>query len=707
MKKKTLLFALIVTLSSTSFIEAQKCAKKTSSKGDQAEKLANSIIPKLTLKEKVSLIHGNHLYSVQGCPRLGIPTFFPSDGPCAVRPELSDECKPIYEKESKEDMAIALPPLSALAATWNPKMGQLFGETLGNELRARGKDMSLGPSINIMRTPLNGRTFEYMGEDPFLTGRMVVPVIRGLQSQDVSACVKHFALNNQELDRDKVNVTVDERALREIYLPGFESAIKEGGSWGIMAAYNKFQGKWCAENDYLLKTILRDEWRFKGVVVSDWGAVHDMKSAALAGCDLEMRVGNAYTYPNLVKTLENKEIPETVIDEKVKRMLWLMAKTKKIGSDSIKRTIGHLDTPVHREAALRIAEESIVLLKNEKEILPLNPSSLKTILCIGRNANLKVCSGGGSGEGKPPYEITALDGLRKRLGNDVKVEYVSTTSNVAEEDLLKQLKTADAVLIFTGTSHDEETEGKDRRDIKLPADQDEMIRKYISINPRTVVINQSGAPVEMPWVNDVNTLVQFWFNGQEGGNALAAILFGDANPSGKLPCTFPKKIEDIPAHFLGNYSADQVNYAEGVLVGYRWFDAKNIEPLFPFGYGLSYTTFEIGKPTLTALKLHKNDSLTVKVKVSNTGKRAGAEVVQLYIAEQKPSVPRPPKELKAFQKVYLKSGESKTIEFNLKAKDFSFWDVETHNWKVNPGTFDLLIGNSSRSIMQKSSIRFL
>ncbi|MGF7232672.1 glycoside hydrolase family 3 C-terminal domain-containing protein, partial [Arachidicoccus sp.] len=660
------------------------------------------------LAEKVKIIHGDHIYSVAGVARVGIPPFLPADGPCAVRPELADNCTYLYEGKTN-DIAIALPPLSAVAATWNPEMGLFFGETLGNELRARGKDMSLGPAINIMRTPLDGRTFEFMGEDPFLAGHMAAPVIRGIQSQDVAACVKHFVANNQELDRYDVNVTMDERTLREIYLPGFETAIKEGESWGIMGAYNKLRGQWCCENPYLLKSILRNEWGFKGVVVSDWGAVHDMKRAALAGCDLEMKIGSDYQFAKLEKAVENGELAKSVVDEKARRMLWLMAKIKKIGPDTASRIKGVLNTPAHRAVALSIAEEAIVLLKNENNILPLNPASLKTVLCIGRNANLKVCNGGGSGEGKPPYEITALDGLRRRLGDGVKIEYISmepNASNPSDQIIANLAKTADAVLIFTGDSHAEESEGKDRTDIKLPKGQDEMVEKFVSINPCTVIINESGAPVAMPWVNKAKALIQFWFCGQEGGNALAAILFGDINPSGKLPCTFPKKLKDIAAHALGNYSAGQLNYAEGVLVGYRWFDAKKIVPLFPFGYGLSYTTFDIDKPKLSASVFKNGDTLAVDVKVTNTGKRAGAEVVQLYIAERKPSVIRPPKELKAFQKVFLQTGESKTIRMKLVARDFSFWDTKTNNWKVNAGAFDLLIGNSSRHILRKTTIHY-
>lgn len=818
----------------------------------EAQKVADEYLAKMTLEEKVTILHADHLYSVAGVKRLGIPTFRPYDGPCAVRPELTDGCAYAFAGKT-DDCAIALPPLSAVAATWDPEMSRLFGETYGSEQRARGKDVGLGPSINILRTPLNGRTFEYMGEDPYLTSHMVVPVIRGIQTQDVGACVKHFVANNQELDRMGVNVTMDERTLREIYLPGFEAAIKEGGSLTLMGAYNKLRGEWCCENSPLLNGILRSEWGFDGVVISDWGGVHDMTRGALGGCDLEMgRYGNGAFFSRLPKAVKDGKIPAAIVDEKARRMLTLMARLRILGPDAVNRNKGERNTPAHREAARRIAAESVVLLKNDSGVLPLDATKLKKVVVLGRNAAMESCTGGGSGEGKPFHEITAIEGLRARLGAGVEVEYVrdggqseifsqipasciatmdtvamvkgweaeyfnnaklegapalrrfegrldfdwkggapfpgikaqhfsarwkakivapetgeytlrmgnddgarltvdgkpvitawreagvapetakikleagktyefaveyfqttgtsaffldwrtpSEAAGPAASAFAKKLREADAVIVFTGTDHNLETEGSDRKNIKLPAGQDALVETVLALAPRAVVVNQSGAPVEMPWVAKAPALVQFWFSGQEGGAALAGVLCGDTNPSGKLPCTFPVKLADSPAHTNGEYRAGHVNYAEGLLVGYRWYDAKAVAPMFPFGHGLSYTTFGYG-----AVKLDKSvttgDPLTVRIPVTNTGKRAGAEVVQLYLHEAAPKVERPERELKGFARVELAPGETKDAVFTLTKRDLSHWSVEKHDWQADPGAFEIRIGSSSRDLRAKA-----
>ncbi|MNP92701.1 Thermostable beta-glucosidase B [compost metagenome] len=719
---KKLLFFSTLCILLTEHLQAQK---KTSS--SSYEKTVNDLISKMTLAEKVHILHGDHLYSFPGIERLGIPAFFPSDGPCSVRPELSDDGQYVNTNNTK-DCATALPTLSAVAATWDTEICYLFGSTLSSEVRARGKDMTLGPGVNIMRTPLCGRTFEYMGEDPFLTSKLCVPLIKGIQSNDVGACVKHFAMNNQELNRFEVNAKVDERTMREIYLPSFEAAVKQGDTWSLMGAYNKVNGDWCCENPYLLKTILREEWGFDGLVISDWGAIHDYKKAALAGCDLESDRGSNYI--KLEKAIINKELPESVVDEKVRRLLTYFCKIKKIGPDAASREKGSINTNEHQLAAKKIAAESIVLLKNSDNVLPLDKTSLKKILVIGRNADLKLCVGiatsgrcdlalaGGSGEAKPLYEITALQGLKNALGTNTEIQFInakeyssekalcSASKNFCNSEFIQKVKSADAVLLFTGNSHVEEQEGSDRLTLNLPTGQDEMVNALAGINPKTVVINQSGAPVAMPWIAKTNTVVQYWFSGQEGGNALADVLFGTVNPSGKLPCTFPQKLEDVACHANKSYVDNEENYSEGVLVGYRWFDSKNIQPLFPFGHGLSYTQFEYGKPTMKK-EMKSNDILVVKIPVTNTGNREGAEVVQLYIHETNPVLLRPEQELKGFSKVSLKPGETKIVEIQLSARDFSYWSVEEKGWKASEGKFEIRVGSSSRDIRAKEEVKFV
>jgi beta-glucosidase len=675
------------------------------------EQVADNLLGQMTLAEKVTIIHGNSLYRNGGVPRLGIPDFFPSDGPCSVRPEL-DNSGNYINSGSTTDCATAFPPLSTLAATWDPELAQLFGQSLGSELRARGKDMSLGPAINIMRTPVGGRTFEYMGEDPCLTANLCVPIIRGVQTNDLAACIKHFALNNQELNRDAVDVHVSERALREIYLPGFEAAVKEGQTRGLMGAYNRVRGQWCCENPYLLQSILRGEWGYKGVVISDWGAIHDTIQAVTAGTDMDS--GNASHYPSLTNLVQNGTVAESVVNERARNMLIMLARIKKIGPDTALRTQGEINTGAHQAVARRIAQEGIVLLKNDNAILPLNPASIQKLLVVGTNADARLCVGintsgycdlnlaGGSGEAKPLYEITALQGITNRLGTNVQVTYLA--DGTPSPALTALAQAADAVLIFTGDTHVQEQEGKDRADITLPGTQNAMVSGLAGINPRTVVINQSGAPVAMPWVSNTPAIVQYWFGGQEGGNALAAIVFGDANPCGRLPCTFPQKLTDVPAHSMGNYVSGEEYYSEDVFVGYRWFDGQNIQPLFPFGHGLSYTTF--GYSAVTASNtVAAGGSLTVSVTVTNTGARFGAEVVQLYLHAANPALPSPPQALKAFQKLRLNPGESQTAVFTLAPRDFSYWDVNFKGWHPDAGSWEVRIGSSSRDIRSTANVQ--
>ncbi len=684
------------------------CSAQTSpdSSADPAEILANQLLAKLTLEQKVSLCHGSTTMSVNAIPEIGLnDPFMMSDGPNAVRKDLgTTDFNDPQGIDPKAVQSTALPRLVALAATWNRDLALKFGQVLGDEARDRKKDMMLGPGVNIVRTPLNGRNMEYLGEDPFLSGQMAVQDIIGIQSRDVAACVKHFALNNQELNRKGVDVTVDDRTLHEIYLPAFEAAVQQGHVLGVMSAYNKFRGQYCAQNDFLNNQILKKSWGFPGLVVSDWGATHDTVGCALGGLDIEMDEGNKikfFTEP-LLQAVQSGQVPMSVLDDKVRRILYVLAKIHKI--DGQQRAAGSRNTPEHQAIAEQVAEESIVLLKNDKNILPLDPSKIHSVLIIGLNGYSTTSWGGGSSQGNPPFEITPKDGVAQLLGAgaQVKTTPFGPDAKVDPQALAQMAKENDVVLFFTGDyvrgKVCAEHEGHDRPNMDLPPGTTEALTAVLAARPDTVVINESGAPVAMPWVDQAPTLVQYWFAGMEGGSALARVLFGQANPSGKLPVTFPKKLEDSPAHALGNYNPTLVNYAEGVLVGYRWFDAKSIEPLFPFGYGLSYTTFKLDNLKLDKTSITSGDHLNVSATVTNTGKVAGAEVVQLYVGDSSASVPRPPHELKGFEKIMLQPNETKTVTFALAPRDFSYWDVKSNGWKIDPGQFSILVGDSSRNL---------
>jgi len=828
---------------------------------DPAVDLANKLLGQLTLEEKVSLCAGDGTMSLNAIPKIGLTErFWMSDGPNNVRPDLGDldysHAKPDTDPS---EQSTSFPRLSALTMSWDRDLARQYGRALGEEARARGKDMMLGPGVNIVRTPLCGRNFEYMSEDPFLTAQIAVPDIEGIQSCDVAACVKHFALNNQELDRGKVDVEVDDRALHEIYLPAFEAAVKDAHVLAVMGAYNQFRREYCCQNDLLINQILKKSWGFPGPVVSDWGATHDTLKAALGGLDIEMNSGNAIQFfrAPLLEAVNDGQVPMSVLDDKVRRILYLLIKIHKI--DGQPRAPGSLNTPEHQAIARKVAEEGIVLLKNEHQLLPLDQAKIKTLLVIGKTAVEDTTRGGNSSAGNPPYEITPMAGLQNLLGAGVDIEVeplgstfspvdidyaapkskqppatstkwsldyynsldlsgpvvktdslrgsrfawrqdqpegvsndfsarISTTIPVAKGGVFKfrlghdggvriringsliaddwtdgdyrktegtfnakegdslqieidyqhkdkemsnlnlswhtpssapepdlaalaqRAKAFDCVLFFTGdhTGRDEtgESEGHDRPGIDLPDGTTEAVTAVLAANPNTIVINQSGAPVAMPWIDQAHTLIQHSFLGMESGNALARVLFGQVNPSGKLVVTFPKKLSDSPAHALGNYHDQKVTYAEGVLVGYRWFDAKQIEPLFPFGYGLSYTTFKISDLKLSASSIHAVDELTATATatVTNTGNREGAEVVQLYVGDPSASVPRPPHELKGFEKVLLKPGEKKTASFTLHFRDFAYWDEKTANWKVDPGAFSILVGNSSRNLPLQDTV---
>jgi beta-glucosidase len=662
----------------------------------------NDLLARLTLDEKISLIHADSKFSTAAVPRLGIPERWMSDGPMGVREDISHDSW--NAAGHTDDYSTAMPAGICLASTWDPALAHAEGQAIGEEARARGKDIMLGPAVNIYRTPLCGRNFEYFGEDPYLAGQMAVGFIQGEQSQDVSSCVKHFALNNQEFERGSVDVEVDERALREIYLPAFRAAVQEGGVWSVMGAYNQFRGQHCCENDYLLNQILKGEWGFKGLVMSDWGGAHDTRECALNGLDLEMGSQQDYDSYYLAQPYEDAlkagSLPMDGLDDKVRRNLREMFATHVFDSD---RATGSLNTVVHQTVSRHVAEEGIVLLKNNG-ILPLDLSRIRTIAVIGDNATRLQCHAGGSSELKALYEVSPLQGLVKRAGKDVNIiasqGYAKDGGPELAERAVAAAKMADVVIYIGGLNKEAgDTEGADRKDYKLPYGQDELIQKIEAANHKTIVV-LFGTPSEMDaWVSRADAVLQVWYGGMESGNALAGILFGDINPSGKLPCTIAKRLEDSPAHAMRAYPGSDgvVTYSEGLLVGYRWFDTKKIEPQFPFGFGLSYTTFKFSDLKLIAGGAN-GTLVTAQFNLENTGNRPGAEVAELYVHENKPHLVRPEKELKGFKRVFLQPGEKQTVTIPLTQPAFSYYDPSQKSWVAQKDGFKILIGNSSQDI---------
>ena len=695
------------------------------------EARVEDLLGRMTIEEKVSMLHGDSKFTTAAIPRLGLPRRWMSDGPHGVREDVGpDTWNPAGHTD---DFSTFMPVNICLASTWNTQLGFDFGATIGQEAKARGKNIMLAPGVNIMRTPLNGRNFEYLGEDPFLSSRMAVGYIKGEQAQDVSSCVKHFAGNNQEFQRNSINVEMDERTLREIYLPAFKAAVKEGGVLSVMGAYNKFRGQYCCENDYLLNKVLKDDWGFQGLVMSDWAGAHTTDGAVLRGLDLEMGSNGPYNKFYLadpfMNGIKSGKYPMSILDDKVRRNLRVMFVSKVLDSPSK----GSLNTGEHQMTARKVAEEGIVLLKNEGSILPLDSTKVKSIAVIGENASKKFAAGGGSAGIKAFYETTPLEGLVKRAGNDVDIEYSAgyvqppfrrqgganaagvvqgatdpAMANAERIDrAVKLARACDVAIVFAGLNHGNgfDTEGADRKDMKLPFGQDELIQKVRAANPKTIVVMMSGGPVEMDaWINQVPGVLQIWYPGMEGGNAVARVLFGDVNPSGKLPCTFPHRLEDSPAHALGAYPGKDgtETYTEGLFVGYRWFDEKKIEPLFPFGFGLSYTKFEY-----TGLKVTpgKNGTAVVQVDITNSGSRDGSEVVQVYVIPGKEALPRPIQELKGFKKVLLKAHETQTVQISLDATSFSYYDPTRKAWVAEKGDYGIAVGGSSRDIRVASKFR--
>ncbi|MGA2176149.1 MAG: glycoside hydrolase family 3 C-terminal domain-containing protein [Verrucomicrobiota bacterium] len=668
------------------------------------------LLQRLTLEEKVSLVHGDSYFGTAPIPRLGIARRWLSDGPHGVREDIGPDTW--RTAGHTDDFSTCMPAGIALAATWNPGLARAEGEAIGQEARQRGKQIMLGPGLNIERTPLCGRSFEYMGEDPFLTARMAVDYIRGVQSQGVASCAKHFAGNNQEWDRFTINVEVDERALREIYLPAFRAAVQEAGVWAVMGAYNKLRGQFCCQNDFLLNKILKGEWGFQGLVVSDWAATHDTREAVLNGLDLEMgtqtNFDRFFLATPYLDGLRKGQFPMSGLDDKVRRNLRVMMAAHMFDPGPP----GSLNTPEHQAVARRVAEEAIVLLKNDGGALPLDVSAIKSLAVIGENAVALQAHGGESSAIKPLYEITPLQGILQRAGSRVNITYARGYGENADAGLVEQAvraaRQADAVIVVAGLGHGPfcDTEGTDRKDLKLPFGQDDLIDKVRQANPRTIVLVVAGSPVEMdPWLAGVPAVLQCWYSGMEGGNAIARVLFGDVTPSGKLPCTFPRHLADSPAHALHAYPGQDgtVRYEEGLLVGYRYFDTKNVEPLFPFGHGLSYTRFEYSKFELARNTSAGDPVVSVKFEMANVGDRNGGEVAQVYVHQLHPGLPRPLKELKGFSKVFLAPNEKQAVSIPLDESAFAYYDPDKGGWLAEKGDFEILVGSSSRDIRWKGT----
>ena len=712
------------------------------------EQRVEDALSRMTLDEKIAVIHAQSKFSSPGVKRLGLPDFWTDDGPHGVRPDvLWDEW---VQAGQTNDSCVAFPALTCLAASWNPQMARLYGVSLGEEGRYRGKDMILAPGVNINRTPLNGRNFEYMGEDPYLTSRIAVPYIQGLQSTGVSACVKHYALNNDEENRFFVNVIVSDRALHEIYLPAFKAAVQEGGVWAVMGAYNKYKTQHLCHNNIMLNKILKGDWQFDGVVVSDWGGAHNTEEAITNGLDMEfgswtdgMRDGasNAYhTYyladPYKKLILEGR-YTEKELNDKVRRVLRLFFRT----TMNRNRAQGFLCSESHYEAARKIADDGIVLLKNSPlkgaaPLLPLDVTNAKRVLVVGENAIKMMTVGGGSSSLKAQKEILPLDGIISKLSTlnpQLTVDYArgyvgdtvqsyngvsmgrsiadSRSANELTKEAVEKAKSADYVIFVGGLNKNDyqDAEGHDRKEYGLPYGQNELIEALAKVNKNIIYVNISGNAVELPWKDKVPAIIQGWFLGSEAGEAIADVLFGDVNPSGKLPFTWYAKLDDCGAHALKTYPGTwrengdifDEEYKEDIYVGYRWTDKQKIRPTFAFGHGLSYTTFKLGKAVADKKVMTADETISFTVSVTNTGKRAGAEVVQLYIADLKSSLPRPMKELKGFQKVFLQPGETQDVTITINKDALSFYDEATSAWKAEAGDFEALIGTASDNLTQK------
>jgi beta-glucosidase len=708
----------------------------------------NKIIAQMTLEEKVEMLHSKTNMSSEGVPRLGIQDIKYTDGPFGIREENGDGFRPLGWTL---DSATYFPTGSALAATWSKELAYKNGWAMGKEGRLRGKDIILGPAINIQRLPVGGRTYEYLSEDPVLSARLSVEYTKGSQEAGTAVCLKHFALNNQETERGSVNVIADERTMREIYLKPFEAAVKEGGAMCIMPAYNKVNGYYCSENAHLLNEILRGEWGFKGMTVSDWGGTHSTMGAALGGLCVQM-TGDNYFGQALIDSVRNGALEEAVVDAKVREILRLRYAIEPVPED-VANTI-MTSQPETQRVAYEIAQKSIVLLKNEDRNLPIS-KDVKKIAVIGQNAVLSTAAGGIGAGVKTLYEISPLEGLQARAGSDIEIVYAPgyrnyvmgrgnqaaadplqtrNTAEPADPELLAEAvelaRNADMVIFFAGTNKSIETEGSDRKNIDLPCGQNEIVKALHEVNPNLVTVLISGGPCDLRTLEQYSpAIVQGWWNGMEGGTALAEVLFGDIAPSGKLPFTFPLKLEDSPAYALGNfpgensgedlftlmyrldatgYTREQIReyianlpdpesrYTEGIFVGYRWFDTKNVPVMYAFGHGLSYVDFEYGDLTCR----QKKDMIQVSFDLTNLGDMEADEVAQLYVKRIDSKVERPEKELEAFDRISLKAGETRKVTLEFPVSELAHWDMETNGWVLEPGKIEILVGSASDDIRQ-------
>ncbi|MBO7197866.1 MAG: glycoside hydrolase family 3 C-terminal domain-containing protein [Tidjanibacter sp.] len=701
------------------------------------EERVEDALARMTIEEKIDIIHAQSKFSSPGVQRLGIPELWCTDGPHGIRPDvLWDEWE---QAGCTNDSCVAFPALTALAASWNRDASALYGKSIGEEARYREKDVLLGPGVNIYRSPLNGRNFEYMGEDPYLAAQMVVPYVREVQKNGVATCVKHYALNNQEAHRHTTEPVLDDRTLYEIYLPAFKAAVQEGGSWSIMGAYNLYEGEHACHNNRLLNEILKGEWGFDGVVISDWGGTHNTEEAIRNGLDLEfgswtdgLANGSSNAYDNYyladpyLRLIREGKVGTEELDDKARRVLRLIFRT----SMNTSKPFGSLLSEAHIEAARKIGEEGIVLLKNDNQTLPISLENKPRIAVIGENAIKMMTVGGGSSSLKVAKEVSPLDGLKAAVGDKAEVIYArgyvgdvtgeyngvvaaqDLNDNRSEKELIAEAvalaKECDWVVMFGGlnkASH-QDCEDSDRFGLELPYAQNRLIEALAEANPKFVYVNISGNAVAMPWVEKVPAIVQGWFLGSEAGNSLANILLGNANPSGKLPFTFPVRLEDCGAHAVGEYGGTgKVHYNEGILVGYRWHDTKAIAPLFAFGHGLSYTTFDYSDARLSSSTIKEGGKVKVSVTVTNSGEVDGQEIVQLYVGDCESSLLRPAKELKGFEKVALKAGESKKVEIELPYEALCFFDDAAHAWRAEKGDFKIYVGSASDDIREALDLR--
>ena len=699
----------------------------------------DNIIKQMTLEEKIDMLHGKNMFSSAGIPRLGIADVEYADGPFGIREEM--EPHSWNSAHLTTDSATFFPTGSALAATWSTEWAYAYGWGMSREARLRGKDMILGPAINIQRIPTGGRTYEYLSEDPLLSGMLAVAYTRGAQDDGTAVCLKHYALNNQEDYRGFVDVRISDRAMHEIYLRPFEMAVREADAWGVMAAYNKVNGRWCSENEHLLTTILRQQWEFPGMVISDWGGVHSTVDAVTSGMNVEMP-GSRFMGQALLDSVKAEKVSEAVIDQRVREILRVRLTVKPVAKEvANSQPVGN---PEEMATALEVARRSIVLLKNEElkvkneesaPLLPIDTKRVKHIAVIGENAVTKMALGGVGAGVKTRCEITPLEGLQAAVGNRVKITYapgyksfdrdsrnkhldpIQTADRQLMAQAVKAAKGADLVIFFAGDNREVETEGSDRKSITLPSGQDELAVALAKANPRLVTVIVSGGPVDISTVDDVSAaLLVSWFNGSKGGQALAEVLTGSVSPSGKLPMTWPKRLEDVPAYATGSYpqniqnnnqgdifvditrnrSNDRnqqliANYAEESLVGYRWYDAKQAPVAYPFGFGLSYATFQYSdlevQPTA--------EGFNVRFELSNHSTVDAEEVAQVYVSRPSSRIERPIKELKGFQRVALKAGEHKTITIPVRRTDLCHWDASAQTWMLEPGNITILVGGSS------------